>query len=132
MPTTKEFSTICAECKADIGWHDTVRPVTLTTRWGRKRGLLCQPCSDKRYSVRLVDDDWRVPCARPACGRTMIGKKSKYPPKFCSIYCNANRDRALPRNLAQCVHCGEDFKPKRATAMFCSSNCRVKAHRDKT
>lgn len=30
-----------------------------------------------------------------------------------------------------CAGCGEDFQPKRSTAKFCSSACRLKAHRGK-
>ena len=31
----------------------------------------------------------------------------------------------------KCHQCGEKFQPKRSTGRFCSSACRVKAHRNK-
>jgi hypothetical protein len=30
-----------------------------------------------------------------------------------------------------CAHCGEPFKPERTTARYCSTRCRVAAHRAK-
>lgn len=50
-----------------------------------------------------------------------------------------NRERAArhrDRNRSQpaavpCSHCGESFTPKRSTAAFCSTRCRVAAHRAK-
>jgi ferredoxin len=37
-----------------------------------------------------------------------------------------------PRFSATCDHCGVTFRPKRSTRRFCSSSCRLKAHRLKT
>lgn len=34
-----------------------------------------------------------------------------------------------PTPTPTCQHCGEDFIPKRSDAKFCSSKCRVAAHR---
>ena len=31
-----------------------------------------------------------------------------------------------------CSHCGERFNPQRSTAKYCSTNCRVAAHRSKS
>jgi hypothetical protein len=31
----------------------------------------------------------------------------------------------------RCAHCGEGFFPKRTTARYCSTRCRVAAHRSK-
>ena len=31
--------------------------------------------------------------------------------------------------LTPCAHCGEHFQPQRSTARFCSTRCRVAAHR---
>ena len=33
------------------------------------------------------------------------------------------------RPTASCAHCGTEFAPKRSTAQFCSTRCRVAAHR---
>jgi hypothetical protein len=32
--------------------------------------------------------------------------------------------------MKKCSVCNKDFEPKRSTARFCSSDCRIKAHRD--
>lgn len=32
-------------------------------------------------------------------------------------------------SLIKCTHCGSAFQPKRSTAQFCSTRCRVAAHR---
>jgi hypothetical protein len=37
--------------------------------------------------------------------------------------------RASTRNNILCCHCGAEFKPLRRSARFCSSTCRVAAHR---
>ena len=37
--------------------------------------------------------------------------------------------RASARNNFLCCHCGAEFKPLRRSARFCSSTCRVAAHR---
>ena len=34
-----------------------------------------------------------------------------------------------PRPSTSCSHCGSVFQPKRSTAQFCSTKCRVAAHR---
>jgi hypothetical protein len=42
------------------------------------------------------------------------------------------RQRAEQRKENQpvaCIHCGSEFTPKRSTAQFCSTRCRVAAHR---
>lgn len=35
----------------------------------------------------------------------------------------------VDRSEASCAHCGNPFTPKRSTATFCSTKCRVGAHR---
>ncbi|CRY92880.1 hypothetical protein SynWH8103_02166 [Synechococcus sp. WH 8103] len=35
------------------------------------------------------------------------------------------------RSFQSCPVCGKEFRPKRSTARFCSTTCRVKAHRTK-
>jgi len=66
-----------------------------------------------------------------SCGRiTPLGRR------YCSKRCvldawNARRrqGRALKRETVKCGQCNTSFEPKRITARFCSSRCRVAAHR---
>jgi hypothetical protein len=41
---------------------------------------------------------------------------------------NAERRRLSPESRT-CAQCGETFAPKRSDARFCSTRCRVAAHR---
>ena len=66
----------------------------------------------------------------------------------CCKNCRLDHERAMTRNAAKrrrrakgevttpsvkaCVVCGTDFEPKRSTAKFCSTKCRVSAHRSKS
>jgi formylmethanofuran dehydrogenase subunit E len=34
-------------------------------------------------------------------------------------------------NLVRCEHCGEEFKPQRSTAKYCSRKCRRKFHKQR-
>ena len=65
----------------------------------------------------------------------------------CCKHCRVDHQRALAREAAKrrrrakgevttpavknCEVCGKQFEPKRSTARFCSSNCRVASHRQK-
>jgi len=80
---------------------------------------------------------WHSNCK--ACGREMVGGTD-----FCQ-YCERDRKRRLSadrsrryrwrsgqvkrRFLETCPVCGKEFRPKRSTARFCSTTCRVKNHR---
>ena len=74
------------------------------------------------------------------CGRAMVGGGE------CN-YCERDRRRQQSamrsrryryrhgivqlRSFQSCPVCGKEFLPKRSTARFCSTTCRVKAHRTK-
>lgn len=89
----------------------------------------------------------------PGCGRnfisgtrftTAIGKPGQYQwnqqsrckdclPEHLRLLKNARQKRyrdshRLERSVV-CDHCGATFTPQRSTARFCSSTCRVAAHR---
>jgi hypothetical protein len=38
---------------------------------------------------------------------------------------------AAPEPIAACVHCGDTFTRQRRTAKYCSTKCRVAAHRSR-
>ena len=80
---------------------------------------------------------WHSNCK--SCGREMVGGTDEC--RHCK------RDRVRRQNAARsrqyryraglvkrrfletCPVCGKEFRPKRSTARFCSTTCRVKAHR---
>jgi len=61
--------------------------------------------------------------------------------RFCSNTCKADHinqrraasrpSRAKVKPAIDCGHCGESFTPARKDARFCSSKCRIAAHRGK-
>jgi hypothetical protein len=75
----------------------------------------------------------------PDCGRHMCSGSVR-----CN-HCELDRQRTFNRKAAKnyrvrngliktplfvdCQQCGKRFQPKRSTARYCSSTCRVKAHR---
>ena len=81
---------------------------------------------------------WHGNCK--ACGREMVAGTDE-----CR-HCKRDRERRLSadrsrhyrwrtgqvkhRFLETCPVCEKEFRPKRSTARFCSTTCRVKAHRD--
>jgi uncharacterized C2H2 Zn-finger protein len=77
----------------------------------------------------------------PRCSKRFLGRGSEWcAPFYCSIQCRTdarNQRRAEKRAYARqrsavlrkCAQCGRLFKPQRETARFCSTACRVAAHR---
>jgi hypothetical protein len=79
----------------------------------------------------------------PLCGATVAGLIAGRTCAACNIERTLERNRANARSWRQrkglikrpdeqqCPHCLETFTPKRSTAQFCSTRCRVAAHRGK-
>ena len=75
------------------------------------------------------------------CGRAMVGGHDdcRYCRRDHERKQSADRSRRYRQRhglvkhlpIQQCAQCGWLFEPKRSTARFCSSTCRVKAHRIK-
>lgn len=86
-------------------------------------------------------DIWSVEnvsyCA--VCGEAMVHAHALQ--KVCSERCKRARrasqvrqtrpSRAKEQQPTTCATCGDEFTPKRKTARFCSTKCRVAAHRAK-
>ena len=87
---------------------------------------------------------FRTTC--PKCGHDAANlPRYASPIQQCCRHCRLDHERAMARNAARrrrrangevttpsvkaCEVCGNDFEPKRSTARFCSSKCRVAAHR---
>ena len=59
-------------------------------------------------------------------------------PFYCSVGCKTKARRLVraearePKKRIKCAQCGERFTPIRSTARFCSTRCRMAAHRAAT
>lgn len=88
---------------------------------------------------------WRSTC--PNCGHDAAGLhvNDRSPIQRCCKACRLNHELTMSRLAARrrrrakgevttpqwmhCTHCSSVFQPKRSTAQFCSTKCRVAAHR---
>ena len=137
-----------------FGWRQIVQP--RTTLWRSKEDgpfdIISVELTTANSSIFGLEETQRrylkVKCRE--CGRAMVqGKGAVYktvPTDICT-YCERDHQRSFARNrsrryrqrhglvkhlpIQQCAQCGWLFEPKRSTARFCSTTCRVKAHRIK-
>jgi hypothetical protein len=70
-----------------------------------------------------LDPKWRFPTTW-ANGRNGAGK-----PHSKAKKCNASVDPNSRARVAFCAECGVTFPAVRSTARYCSTACRVRAHR---
>ena len=75
-----------------------------------------------RYCTRLVGGDYDpyrgVGVSPEPCGRMLKRTDREGAP-------------VLPPHPRPCGHCAQEFRPKRFDALYCSTRCRVAAHRAK-
>jgi hypothetical protein len=96
--------------------------------------------SNHRASIRSkhVPPNWREkPCVY--CGKKFLGRGSGWaPPFYCSARCASeayNQRRRIARQklykpkVSKCAVCGTRFEHKLSTGRYCSTRCRVSAHR---
>ena len=114
-----------------------------TVEWGTPYcyEATCSACPDCGANfisavAKLIPAGWPERTKR---GRTHYDRRKR---ARCSI-CHAEREHqqkvksdrryrakhSTPKSEQPCVHCRGMFKPKRSTARFCSTKCRVAAHR---
>ena len=110
---------------------------------GRKGiGTVCRECYKARvmkwWSASPHDLDEYLdsdPAHCPGCDRA-LGRRYVHLKKYCCHQCAERQYRRNTRDRtfkppATCDECLEVFTPKRSDARYCSSGCRVKAHRRK-
>lgn len=81
-------------------------------------------------------------CGRGYCQTTQRSQEYQYVRcRHCQLALERKWNRRASRNyrirnglvhtslFLECEHCAKRFQPQRSTARFCSTNCRVRAHR---
>lgn len=67
----------------------------------------------------------------PKAARLEAAKAASHPKVETLRPSETDNETLVEKLSVSCAGCGEDFQPKRSTAKFCSSACRLKAHRGK-
>jgi len=101
----------------------------------------CRQCWEARQILfRSIHGDWRSETKEVACkcGRSVFFRGDRKTHLLC-FDCDLARRQALQAawraaNIPKaaevsCDYCGTTFQPKRSTAKFCSTRCRVAANR---
>jgi hypothetical protein len=88
--------------------------------------------------AKSAPSDWRKKRC-PHCGKPFLGRGGGWSsPFYCSERCarearnerrRAARLRRRQPHVSTCAHCGDKFVHQRATGRYCSTRCRVAAHR---
>jgi len=91
----------------------------------RKGGSpFCHRCAEKYYDIPAMREK---NCQ--GCGRFIYGY---HPKPYCAPRCESKasyeRNKKQPVPI-QCLRCQETFTPKRTDTKYCSTKCRVAAHR---
>jgi hypothetical protein len=109
--------------------------------WGvvwptHRGGPICEFCMDEQLLQAL--SKCTVACAG-GCGRTVLDLRNRGQKNIaCSDRCRRsarNADRRMERRAElpvpslYCVECGEQLVLTRSDVRYCSSRCRVRAHR---
>ena len=114
-----------------------------TVEWGAsyRYEATCSACPDCGANyisaiAKLIPAGWPERTKR---GRTHYDRRKRARCNICQaehlrqLKVESDRryraKRATPKPEQPCAHCGEMFTPKRSTARFCSTKCRVAAHR---
>jgi hypothetical protein len=96
---------------------------------------VCRPCAEQRGGTWKR---WHEPIKCGGCGRPMVFDANRVIPEIvaCGPDCRravraarARERRARRRNERHCGDCGRLFTPQRTDGRFCSSACRLRAHR---
>jgi hypothetical protein len=128
-------------------WEDVESFLLKAEAEGRITSLMTCPGSDRISWKRPYGEVmYRKVCG--CCGRATADKIETGTRRNCRP-CQMEYDRAMQRAYTalwrirkygesgipsrvftkECNHCGSVFQPKRSTAQFCSTKCRVAAHR---
>jgi endogenous inhibitor of DNA gyrase (YacG/DUF329 family) len=120
------------------GWRDKpIRPL-----WAPLLRSLNRKLKPLEPITCPCPDSWNNPCTCEQCGREFL-RVHNGSERFCSDRCvNARRSiaaakavaaaRADARDGRECETCGNELDAKRSTRRFCSTRCRVAAHRADT
>lgn len=128
-------------------WEDVESFLLKAESEGRVTSLItCQGAGQISWKRPYEEVMYRKACG--CCGRATADNIQTGTQRICRP-CQIEYDRTRQRNYTalwrmrkygesgiparlstkNCAHCGSEFQPKRSTAQFCSTKCRVAAHR---
>lgn len=154
LPTLKDWSNTPRRCWGTYGYYQG-RVLHLEQKDGVIRWQFFRFSEEGSPEPSNLHDCAVVERPCPDCGRGMAvpwsdrnrsyERRTGPPPRCC--HCQQTLERQWNRKAARtyridngmaktplwvhCNHCGERFAPQRSTARFCSTACRVAAHRAK-
>ena len=109
-----------------LGQHHLTHRLTSEELSWLKLGVLpCSNCNQHSYFDSRAALDGRVSRRCHSCSQMSKKENARV---SSAVYRAKHRVDKEPQ---PCAHCGELFTPKRSTAKFCSSSCRVAVHRAK-
>ena len=102
-------------------------PDTDADRWWVPRHMQGVKISGLRFHCCPVCQTWFIGKCRTGCCSDGCRKQHRRQQNTATI--QRLRQRRRNDRWQDCAHCSAEFTPKRSTARFCSSACRVAAHR---
>ena len=141
---TPRYTTFCDACKQEakplfkfsVGYHN----IGNSQRKCPVKSY-CRPCLEAVDGMPRRLEHYEKTCAGD-CGRIFFGDTVKWgDPMYCCKTCqNRKHTRAYRatetkwdnRYEDECKQCGGRYTAARSTSKFCSTACRVKAHRAKS
>jgi hypothetical protein len=90
------------------------------------------PIDSQQWNAHLLHKRTCQVCGQPYLGHNL---DEEIAPFYCSVTCRTEAKRLrrvaarVPKKPIRCAECSERFMPQRSTARFCSTRCRVAAHR---
>jgi len=137
--TRHTFHILCGDCvrkREEPGWPEKLKGLQAEYEENRKNGWRSHKPKDDPLAELYV----RLKCN--GCGRVFYDHKDNpysHAPDCTgrcrayayshAAYLQAKAIRAQNRAPRPCEQCGETFTPSRADARFCTTRCRMRAHR---
>ena len=136
---TPQYTILCSKCQKE---PTPLFKLSLGYVNGRKTPAkpLCSACVDDLNIRPRALQCYAVTCSG-GCGRDFYGESCHmFGAVYCCAKCQRRHHSRMYRNEQikggyayndDCNQCGDSYKVFRETSKFCSTRCRVKAHRAK-
>ena len=105
-------------------------PETDADHWWVPRHMRGAKISSLRFHCCPVCQTWFIGKSRAVCCSDGCRKQHRRQRNTATV--QRLRQGRRDDRWQNCVHCSAEFTPKRSTAQFCSTKCRVAAHRKDT